>query len=211
MILTRTTAVLALALAILLPGIAAASQNPCTASIVGAEKANGIPTGLLQAMAVLESGVNGQPYPWALNLSGQVVYAGNLDAAQRLLGARKAKGRKNLYAGCLQLSVFHHGGAFSSLGELLLPQRNVAYAARYLAGHYQDLGDWESAVRRYNGGKPRQTAAYFCRVMGILARIRPETARQIDTGQCGRPAFDTQQAETPEQPRLTREDLRELT
>jgi soluble lytic murein transglycosylase-like protein len=128
-----------------------------------------------------------------------------------LLGARKAMGRRNLYAGCLQLSVFHHGGAFSSLGELLLPQRNVAYAARYLTGHYEELGDWQAAVRRYNGGKPRQTAAYFCRVLGILAGIKPETARELDTGQCGRMTFDTQQAETPEQPRLTREDLRELT
>jgi hypothetical protein len=211
MIFSRATAVLALGLAILVPGIAAAGPNPCTSSIVEAEKANGIPAGLLQAMSVLESGVNGQPHPWALNLGGRVVYAGNLDAAQRLLGARKAKGRKNLFAGCMQLSVFHHGGAFSSLGELLLPQRNVAYAARYLAGHYEDLGDWQAAVRRYNGGKPQQSAAYFCRVMSILADIKPETARKLDTGRCGTAIFDTQQAETPEQPRLTREDLRELT
>jgi soluble lytic murein transglycosylase-like protein len=203
-----------LAVGLLASAGAAAAPNLCTPSIVEAERAYGIPEGLLLAMAVQESGVNGRPHPWALNLGGRVVYASSIDAAQRILGERRAKGRKNLYAGCMQLSVFHHGGAFGSLRDLLQPQRNVAYAARYLAGHYEDYGDWQAAVRRYQGGKARQSAAYLCRVLRTLAEIRPETARRLDTGRCGpppsiavRPDAEAEPAREP----LSREDLRELT
>jgi soluble lytic murein transglycosylase-like protein len=167
-----------------LPALAA---NPCTSSIQEAERNHRIPPGLLQAMALLESGVNGQPYPWAISLSGRVVYAKSQDAAQKLLGERHASGRKNLYAGCLQLSVKYHRANFGSISDMLTPQRNVSYAARYLAGHYEDYGDWPAAVRRYNGGNPRQAAAYYCRVWRILGEIKPETAREIDNGRCGGP------------------------
>jgi hypothetical protein len=164
---------------------ALAGPNPCTASIREAERNHRIPPGLLQAMALLESGVNGQPYPWAINVGGRVIYAKSQDQAQKVLGERQASGRKNLYAGCLQLSVKHHRANFGSIGDMLTPQRNVSYAARYLAGHYEDYGDWPAAVRRYNGGRPRQAAAYYCKVWRILGEIRPESAREIDNGRCG--------------------------
>lgn len=173
------------AAALLSPGVALAGPNPCTQAIADAERRFGIPEGLLQAMSVHESGVNGQPYPWALNLGGRVVYASTQDKAQKILDERRAKGRKNLYAGCMQLSVFHHGGNFRSLGDMLQPQRNVSYAARYLAAHFEDYGDWEAAVRRYQGGKARQSAAYFCKVLRLLGDRRPESAHEIDNGRCG--------------------------
>src|SRR6185503_16279246 len=99
--------------------------------------------------------------------------ASTLDSAQRLLDERRAQGRKNLYAGCMQLSVFHHAAAFTSLRDMLQPQRNVAYAARYLTTHYEDYGDWQAAVRRYQGGNPRQSAAYLCKILRTLSDIRP--------------------------------------
>ena len=205
---------LATAAALLLPAAAIAGPNPCTASVAEAERIFGIPEGLLQAMAINESGMKGQPYPWALNVGGRVVYAGNLDAAQKILDERRAKGRKNLFAGCMQLSVHHHGNAFGSLRDLLQPKRNVAYAAKYLASHFEDYSDWELAVRRYQGGKSRQSAAYFCKVLRILRDIKPRTARELDNGRCGpMPSI----AETPAEPAvipasapLSREDLREL-
>lgn len=205
---------------LLAPGVALAGPNLCTVNIAAAERARGIPEGLLQAMSITESGFNGQPHPWALNLGGRVVYASTLDAAKKILGDRSAKGRKNLYAGCMQLSVKYHGSAFASLGDLLAPQRNVAYAAKYLASHYEDLGDWQAAVRRYQGGKPKKSAAYFCRVWRTLADIRPATARLIDGGHCGRvPEYDAAEdsddaaeleAVVPAPANLSREDRREL-
>jgi hypothetical protein len=196
--------------AMFLPAVALAGPNPCTASVAEAERTFGIPSGLLQAMAIHESGVKGQPYPWALNLSGRVVYAGNLDAAQKLLDERKAQGRKNLYAGCMQLSVFYHANAFGSLRDLLQPKRNVAYAAKYLATHYEDYGDWQAAVRRYQGGKPRQSAAYFCKVLRVLRDIRPATARELDDGRCGPlPSIAETPAVVPASTPLPRGDIRE--
>ena len=215
----RVLAYVAFGAALLAPGIAAAGPNLCTVNIAGAERAQGIPEGLLQAISVTESGLNGQPYPWALNLGGRVVYASTHDAAKKILGDRSAKGRKNLYAGCMQLSVKYHGGAFASLGDLLLPQRNVAYAAKYLASHHEDLGDWQSAVLRYHGGKARHSAAYFCRVWRKLAEIKPQTARLLDNRRCGRaPEYDLDdnddavelEAYVPMPATLSREDRREL-
>ena len=219
MVIKRALIRFALGAALLAPGAALAGPNLCTGHLAEAERARGLHEGLLQAISVTESGFNGQPYPWALNLGGRVVYARTHDAAKKILGDRSANGRKNLYAGCMQLSVKYHGGAFASLGDLLLPQRNVAYAARYLASHHEDLGDWQAAVRRYHGGKPRQSVAYFCRVWRKLAEIRPQTARLLDAGRCGRipdgDALDVEDAadlDVPEiQPAaLTREERREL-
>jgi hypothetical protein len=186
----QTLSLLALAGGTIASLPALAESNPCTASIQQAERSHRIPAGLLQAMALLESGVNGQPYPWAINLGGRVVYAKSQDAAQKMLGERHANGRKNLYAGCLQLSVKYHRANFGSLSDMLTPQRNVSYAARYLAGHFEDYGDWPAAVRRYNGGNARQAAAYYCRVWRILGDIKPETAREIDNGRCGGPRLE---------------------
>lgn len=175
-------------IALVAPGIAFAgppTPNQCLSNAIQAEKTYRIPEGLLQAISIQESGVNGKPYPWALNLGGRVVYASNIEAARKILGDRSAKGRKNLYAGCMQLSVKYHGGSFASLGELLQPQRNTAYAGKYLASHFDDYGDWEAAVRRYHGGKPRQSAAYFCKIWRNLAATHPESAKAIDNGRCG--------------------------
>lgn len=185
MALSRLFVQVLAALAVLSPGLALAGPNPCSAAITDAERRHGIPQGLLQAMSIHESGVNGQPYPWALNLGGRVVYASTQDKAQKILDERRAKGRKNLYAGCMQLSVFHHAGNFRSLGDMLQPQRNVAYAAKYLAAHFEDYGDWQGAVRRYQGGKARQSAAYFCKVWRLLGDRHPASAREIDNGRCG--------------------------
>ena len=219
MVIKRALIRFALGAALFAPGAALAGPNLCTVHIGAAERARGIPEGLLQAISVTESGFNGQPYPWALNLGGRVVYASTHDAAKKILDARTAKGRKNLYAGCMQLSVKYHGGAFASLGDLLLPQRNVAYAAKYLASHHEDLGDWQAAVRRYQGGKPKHSAAYFCRVWRKLAEIKPQTARLLDDRRCGRaPENDIDdnddavelEAYVPVPATLLREDRREL-
>jgi len=219
MVFSRLFARLATAVALLLPATAVAGPNLCVVSAAEAERSFGIPEGLLQAMAIHESGVNGKPYPWALNLGGRVVYAGNLDAAQKILGERRAKGRKNLYAGCMQLSVYYHGSAFGSLRDLLQPKGNVSYAAKYLASHYEDYSSWEAAVRRYQGGKSRQSAAYFCKVLRVLKDIKPRTARELDNGRCGPMPLIAETpgiAETPEPTvipaatPLSRLDLREL-
>ena len=219
MVIKRALIHLAFGAALLAPGFALAGPNPCTVNIAEAERTLGIPDGLMQAISVTESGFNGKPYPWALKLGGRVGYASNLDAAKKILGDRSAKGKKNLYAGCMQLSVKYHGNAFASLGDLLQPQRNVAYAAKYLASHHEDLGDWEAAVRRYHGGKPRQSVAYFCRVWRTLAEIKPQTARLLDNRRCGRvPENDLDDSEdavelealVPVPATLTREDRREL-
>lgn len=220
MVLKRTLIRFAFGAALLAPGMAVAAPNLCTVNIAEAERVRGIPEGLLQAISITESGFNGQPYPWALNLGGRVVYASTLDAAKKILGDRRAKGRKNLYAGCMQLSVKYHGGAFVSLGDLLQPRGNVGYAAKYLASHFEDLGDWQAAIRRYHGGKPRQSEAYLCRVWRTLTAIRPATARLLHTGRCGA-APESEAAESDDTMDLeslevipagiSREDRRELT
>jgi hypothetical protein len=113
----------------------------------------------------------------------------------------------------MQLSVHHHGNAFGSLRDLLQPKRNVNYAAKYLAAHYEDYSDWETAVRRYQGGKARQSAAYFCKVLRILGDIKPRTAHELDNGRCGlMPSIAGTPAPvvTPASAPLSREDLREL-
>lgn len=143
----------------------------CTMYILQAEKDYGIPRGLLLSLSLVESGLGGEPYPWAINMAGKSIWAESRDDAVRRMTDSRGNIRRNTMAGCMQLSVFLHGRQFSSTEDLLTPRQNVDYAARYLKRHYNRFGDWVLAVKRYNGGTTAQKAAYACRIWNTWKRL----------------------------------------
>jgi hypothetical protein len=171
-------------------GALAASTSPCLGPAIAAERHHPMPAGLLQAIAVVESGVNGRPHPWALNVNGRVIYANSRETAQRHLKDKQGRIRGRIFAGCMQLSVKHHRMYFASVEQIFDPRENVARAARYLAQHYEESGDWARAIRRYNGGTPRRQAAYLCKVLSALIAIEPRSALTIERSRCGRLGLD---------------------
>lgn len=129
---------------------------------------NGVPPGLMTAIARVESGrASGgrfAAWPWTLNQGGDGSYHGSRAAAAAALDTLLARGITNVDIGCMQLNWRWHGHAFPDAAAMLDPGRNTAHAARFLAGLFAETGDWTAAVARYHSRHPDRGAAYAARV-----------------------------------------------
>lgn len=159
---------------------AAASSLPsphdvdyCTPYIQRAEIKYKIPRGLLQAIALVESGVNGRPWPWALNVGGDGIYPESYEKAVGYLRDKSGKTRRDVAVGCMQVYTAYHAHKFSAPEWLLHPEYNVAYAAQLLRKLYRTHGNWTSAVAYYHAStNKRAQYDYVCAVFTRVNRIR---------------------------------------
>jgi hypothetical protein len=133
-----------------------AQAASCTQHVLEAEQELSIPRGLLLSIALVESGQDGSPQPFAMNLDGKTVYSDNANEAKNHLLDKKGRMRQNATVGCMQLSVQHHRENFRPVERILDPAANVWYAARLLKRLRADSGSWSAAVARYNGGSRSQ-------------------------------------------------------
>lgn len=142
------------ALAMLVPAMATASADLCRHAAAQAARETGVPLPVLMAVSLTETGRGRDgdiaPWPWALNMGGQGVWAENRADALRRAEAARAAGRRNFDLGCFQINYRWHGENFASLDEMLDPGRNALYAARFLARLHGELGDWSAAAGRYH-------------------------------------------------------------
>jgi soluble lytic murein transglycosylase-like protein len=131
-----------------------------------------IPLGILFAVGLTETGIDGNLHAYALNLEGNTVYSLNKQQAIERFNAARAAGMKLIDVGCMQLNWHFHGEAFPSVAGMLDPHRNVDYAARFLSELKAREGSWTLAVARYNAGKNNDPAQrrYVCRVMDRLVK-----------------------------------------
>jgi len=139
--------------------------------ISNAEKENQIPSGLLAAIAKLES--NTQAY--ALNVNGNAVFNKSLEEASGIVKKKLASGLKNIDLGVMQLNYRWHGDKFSNISQMLMPENNIKYAANLLRSLRNRYGTWHKAVRYYHSAKPEHHRKYSQRVVAYwLARDRTQ-------------------------------------
>ena len=159
---------------------ALASDNDCHTNTSTVERQLHIPNGLLLAIALVESGVDGVPQPNALSFGMRSVVAhSRSEAVQRL------RGHRNAFVGCMQLSLRYHKAAFQSLDKMMDPRANISYAGRMLVRLRNDTGSWSRAVARYQGGSQQQSHAYVCRVWNHLAELDWNSAKTLEPRRCG--------------------------
>lgn len=149
-------------------------DSDCLPHIRRAEGFYRIPPGLLEAMALTESGQAGQPYPWTLNIAGRPVFAPNYEAAARQLRNNRGQPRRDVAIGCMQLHMRFHLAPFGNPEWALLPRYNVWYAARFLNSLHQTYGDWDQAVAHYNASDPLAQQRYLCQVARHLRATAPQ-------------------------------------
>ncbi len=151
--------------------LAAQPADLCEKEMTRAASKYRVPLGILFAVGLTETGINGRLHAYALNLEGNVVYSPGKPQAIERFSAAKAAGMKLIDVGCMQLNYYFHGENFSSAGDMLDPHRNVDYAARFLSELKRREGSWTMAVARYNAGKNNDPAQkrYVCRVLARLA------------------------------------------
>lgn len=147
-----------------------ADARACVVAIAGAEARYGIPVGLLQAMAKVESGRSSpatgelEPWPWSINVSNQGLYFSNLEQAIQYVRRDQALGTTSIDTGCLQVNLQQHPAAFATLMDAFDPTRNADYAARFLLQLRMETNNWTQAVGFYHSRTPELAASYRSRV-----------------------------------------------
>jgi Transglycosylase SLT domain len=131
-----------------------------------AERAQGIPTGLVHAVALAESGRwladegTTRPWPWTVTSGDDSFYLPSRSEALRKIEELQSEGRSNIDVGCMQVNLGYHGHEFTSVAEALEPASNVAYAARFLKRLHEETQSWTRATARYHSGDPARGQAY---------------------------------------------------
>ncbi len=153
-------------------GTAAATLTPCEHAGMEAERAFGLPNGLLLAIGRVESGrldrATGRivPWPWAVNLAGAGQLAETKEAAIRIATEALSRGHRNVDVGCFQVNLLHHPNAFATLDQAFDPSANAHYAARFLADLKSRFGSWTAATESYHSADPARGIPYGRAVMG---------------------------------------------
>ena len=145
----------------------------CSTAIAAAEREAGLPSGLLGAIAKVETGRRApdgsvQPWPWSYNAAGDGRYAASNAEALQEVRALQARGVRSIDVGCMQVNLLHHPQAFPSLEAGFDPATNIAYAVRFLRELHARTGDWNQAVAMYHSATPERGLIYQQRVMAAL-------------------------------------------
>ncbi len=149
----------------------------CVAAEGVAEKAHGIPPGLLLTISRVESGrpIHGrsEPWPWVIDSDGQAYYYDTKDQAVAAARSLLGKGARYTDIGCMQVDWQQHPGAFANLETAFDPAANADYAARFLRQLYDNESShsWPTAVGFYHSHTPALAEAYRGKVAELGASI----------------------------------------
>ena len=137
----------------------------CETAIARAEQRYALPPGLLEAVALVETGRRDRagtlrPWPWAVNAQNQGLFFNS--AAEAIAWVRNAqrKGIASIDIGCMQVNQAQHPDSFVSLNEAFAPEANVNYAARFLFQLHTETGDWLQAAGYYHSRMPALANPY---------------------------------------------------
>lgn len=143
-----------------------------------AEQKYGIPSGLLSALAFVESKCT----PYAVHAKGQSHYFKTKSDAVHFVNTMRAQGVRNIDVGYMQLNVPSHLSQFGSVDQMLDIGHNIHYAARLLKQLYKRYGNWPDAVQRYRSvfcEESRRYQAKVYRVWGAGQGLRHNYARRV--------------------------------
>ena len=155
-----------------------ASGNICERHIAEAERTLDIPSQLLLAISLVESGVwdaeraRSTPRPWTIYAEKRGRRFDGKATALAEVRQLLDHGVRNIDVGCMQVNLHYHGKAFDSLEEALDPAHNVAYAALLLKSLYRDAHSWSTAIARYHSWTPKLARIYHAKVKDAWAAAR---------------------------------------
>lgn len=139
----------------------------------------GIPEGLMPAIARVETGLKQgdrgvRAWPWTLNVQGKGYYFKTRKEALDKLKAVLKEGVRNVDVGCMQINYRWHAENFASVEEMMTPEANTRYAAKFLTRLKKRHGSWEEATKHYHSADSDRGTAYLGRVNRVLARLPQE-------------------------------------
>lgn len=144
-----------------------AADAVCEREMAAASRRHAVPLGVLYAVGMTESGRKGSLHRFAMNIEGKSYFATSVTDALSAFQAARAKGKKLIDVGCMQINHHFHGEKFKSVAQMFEPRANVEYAARFLSELREREGSWTLAVARYHAGPNNNPAQkrYVCAVI----------------------------------------------
>jgi len=125
------------------------------------EQKNRIPSGLLSAIALVESDFN----PYAINIAGKTVILSNQEEAAKTIRTALNQGITNIDIGIAQINYRWHGDNFRNIEEMINPVTNIEYAAKLLSSLFKQHGTWHKAIRHYHSATPYHHRKYSRKVV----------------------------------------------
>lgn len=157
------------------PGPLVGQSQLCERAAQAASRSYDVPLEILLGITLIETGRTRdsslKPWPWTLNVAGQGYWMKNKQDALERAGDAVSKGRLSFDVGCFQLNYLWHSDNFSSLDQMLDPQINANYAARFLSQLYVEFGNWDRAVAAYHSRTPQIGQRYLEKFNRISANI----------------------------------------
>lgn len=169
--------VLAFALGVLTSMEPAFSKPPdlCAEAARAASERVGVPYEVLLAITLVETGQrrNGEirPWPWAVNSGGEGRWFENLAQSEEYVQSLLDQGFTNVDLGCFQLNYRWHAQNFATLSDMIDPEQNAEYAAKYLLGLWQRTGDWGTAAAAYHSATPEFAQRYRLKFDAAYASV----------------------------------------
>ena len=144
-----------------------------------------IPNKLLSSISIVESGTVKEnkliSWPWTLNVDGEAKYFKTKEETVNFLESNLKK-FKNIDVGCMQISTKYHLQKFNNVSELINPENNVKYAAKYLRKLFHTHKTWNEAISRYHSSIPSRKKNYLSKVHYFWKKLRetrtPETTKK---------------------------------
>ena len=142
-----------------------------------------LPYKLLTSISLVESGLKKNDkfvsWPWTLNVSGKSKFFETKEQALDYL-IKNIKKKKNIDVGCMQISTKYHMNEFKNLNNILDPDHNVKYAAKFLKSLYKKHRRWNEAISRYHSSEPQKKEKYLKKVKNYWSNIRQKRSTKID-------------------------------
>lgn len=156
------------------PRIGIALTDPsalCLHAATEASRHSGVPLDVLIAVSLVETGREGRPWPWTVNVGGEGHWFDSKEEAEAQVQSVLDQGQTNVDLGCFQLNHRWHGAAFASVSDMLDPDQNAAYAADFLARNYAETGDWPTAAAAYHSATPEFAERYQAKFEATYAAL----------------------------------------
>ena len=151
---------------------------PKTLIFESAARETGVHPAVLLAVAMTESGRNGAPWPWTLNVGGRGFFFRTREEAWRAAQWLLKEGVTNFDIGMMQISWRHNGWRFENAWEALQPSRNILTAAEILRENYEATKSWTKAIMWYhNRASESRGRAYLTRFLAHFGNAAAEYAR----------------------------------
>lgn len=126
-----------------------------------------IPKGILYAISVHESGKNGKPWPWTLNVDGASYYYNSRIQECDAIKIFLKNGAQFIDIGPMQMDWEYHGNMFLNVWQATNPEVNISASAFLLNKLYKETGSWHKAVAYYHSSIPNQGIPYMNAVYNI--------------------------------------------